>query len=90
MRDEGNMPSTATFLSSSLKNGPNACLPHESNSALVDAPGTAAAFHLALRVKHRQGAEPGKETGKEMGVPKCWLIPTLLPRLQTSLLVVGA
>lgn len=84
------MPSTATFLFSALKNRPNARLPLESNGTLVDAPGTAAAFHLALRVKHRQGAEPGKETGKEMGVPECWLIPALLPHLQTSLLIVGA
>lgn len=45
MRAEGSMPSAATFLSSSLENKPSARLPHESSGTLVDAPGTAAAFH---------------------------------------------
>ena len=33
-----------------------------------------------------QGAEPGKEMGKETGETKCLLIPALLPPPQTSLL----
>lgn len=61
-------------------------LPHKSSGALVDAPGTAAAVRLVLGGGDGQGAEPGKETGKEMGELKCLLIPAPFPPPQTSLL----